>query len=492
MEEGQSKKQILKSTGIVGGAQVITILAGIARTKVVAVLLGAAGVGLAGLFQSTIDLIRGFAGMGLSFSAVREIAKASATDDKNDISVTIKVVRRLILITGIIGTLAGMIFCRQLSQYTFGSDKYALEIAILSTAILAYTVSAGQMALLQGLRHITEMTRASIYTVLTLLVLVIPVFAIWKQAGIVPSILLTAFVTLFYSWLYSRKIKLPQVTITRNDIVTKGTFLFRLGIMSLISGLVETGVMYFVRTFINKRSGLEDVGQFTAAWSISTMYLSAILNAMGADYYPRLSTQQHDNSLMNRSVNEQTEIALLIGVPVIVGMISFIDIVTLVLYSSKFKGTSVLLHWQLLGDFFKIAAWPIGFALLAKGKDKTFLVTNVLWGVCYPLTILILWQYKGIVSTGIGFLIAYIVYLAVVYWIANKGFQFRWTPKVSINLLVSSTFLMLAFLSAVYVPKPYNFVLGAVITLGSITFSFHHLSKIIDIKSIARKIGLAR
>lgn len=49
-KEQKDYGQIAKSTGIFGGSQLVIILSGILRTKVLALLLGATGVGLAGLF----------------------------------------------------------------------------------------------------------------------------------------------------------------------------------------------------------------------------------------------------------------------------------------------------------------------------------------------------------------------------------------------------------------------------------------------------------
>ena len=43
VSEGSSYKQILRSSSIIGGASVVNILIGLLRTKVVAVVLGTAG-----------------------------------------------------------------------------------------------------------------------------------------------------------------------------------------------------------------------------------------------------------------------------------------------------------------------------------------------------------------------------------------------------------------------------------------------------------------
>lgn len=92
-EPATSHKQILKATGILGGAQVIEILFRIARSKIVAVLLGPTGVGMIGLYQSTIDLVQKATGFGINFSAVRDIAEAAGTNDQRRISRAIMILR---------------------------------------------------------------------------------------------------------------------------------------------------------------------------------------------------------------------------------------------------------------------------------------------------------------------------------------------------------------------------------------------------------------
>ena len=70
-------KSALKGTTLLGGVQVFKILLAIIRSKIVAVFLGPAGVGVLGLFNSALDLIYGFSNLGLGTSAIREIAAAS-------------------------------------------------------------------------------------------------------------------------------------------------------------------------------------------------------------------------------------------------------------------------------------------------------------------------------------------------------------------------------------------------------------------------------
>ena len=71
MTPGQnSYKGIFKSTFLFSFVKVVQILLGIVRNKVVAVLLGAEGVGIIGIFQLIIQFIQTGAGLGVNHSTV--------------------------------------------------------------------------------------------------------------------------------------------------------------------------------------------------------------------------------------------------------------------------------------------------------------------------------------------------------------------------------------------------------------------------------------
>ena len=51
-----SHRQIFKSSAIIGGASVINVIISIVKVKLLAVLLGPAGVGLMGLYQNIMNM----------------------------------------------------------------------------------------------------------------------------------------------------------------------------------------------------------------------------------------------------------------------------------------------------------------------------------------------------------------------------------------------------------------------------------------------------
>ena len=120
-----SYRQIMKATSIFGGVQVFNILISIGRSKILAVLLGPAGIGVLGLIMSTTKLISSLTNFGLGISAVKEIAIAFELGDENQLAKTIVIVKRWIWYTGLFGALLTILLSPFLSELTFGNkDSY--------------------------------------------------------------------------------------------------------------------------------------------------------------------------------------------------------------------------------------------------------------------------------------------------------------------------------------------------------------------------------
>ena len=88
----------------------MNVVLSMVRTKVLALLLGKAGMGLFGNFGATSDWVRTVAGMGINISGVRQIAEAVGTGDQDRIARTVTALRRVALGTGALGALILLIF----------------------------------------------------------------------------------------------------------------------------------------------------------------------------------------------------------------------------------------------------------------------------------------------------------------------------------------------------------------------------------------------
>jgi len=460
------------------------ILIRILRGKIIAVLLGPMGVGVAGLYQGILDMIRSATGCGINFSAVRDIAEAGGNGDEYRIAQTIKVLRSWVWFTGLLSLTVAAVFSRVLSRYAFGAETYAWGIRVLSVCLLFMALSEGQLALLQGLRRLGMMARANVFGVVAGFCISVPLYWFMGVNGIVPAILFTTVASLLLSWYYARQIPVQVVTVSPKETVLRGFGMVRLGFFLVITGFMMTTAMYLVRGFISRQGDIEDVGQFQAAWVLSSMYLATVLQAMGADYFPRLSAVNRDDKRVAQLVNEQTEVALLVAGPMIVGMLSFISVIVFLLYSSEFTGAVSILHWQLVGMFFKVVAWPIGFIMLAKGRGGIFICTELCWNVMYVGLITIGWRSWGLEATGIAFLGAFVVYVPIVAAVGRMLTGFTWSRDSLKYVIIFGTGTVLAFVSSKLILGIAGYIAGGILSVAAVSYSWLELQKFVNVRSI--------
>jgi antigen flippase len=259
---GSSYGQILKSTTLVGGSQVINIVLGIIRTKFLAVLLGPAGIGLMGLYSAVTGTVGAMAGMGIGSSGVRQIAEAAGTGDELKIARTTVTLRRAALVLGVLGMLLMMIFCVPLSRFTFGSTEYTWPIALLSVTLFLGAVSGGQVALVQGLRRIADLASLSVLGGLLGTVVSIPMIFLWGKEGIAPFLITVSAMTILTSWWYARKIPVVRITIGWRETLREAKELLSLGLVFMATGLMGSAVIYLVRVLVVRQLGMDSVGLF--------------------------------------------------------------------------------------------------------------------------------------------------------------------------------------------------------------------------------------
>ena len=161
-ERQSSYRQIFKATSLFGGVQVFNILIGIVRVKFIAILLGTTGVGIIGLLNAPLQLIISITGLGISFSAVRDISESYGSDDKKKIARTITILRRWSWFTGMTGAVVTITLAPMLSKWTFGNYDYTWAFVWLSVTLLLQAISKAQTAILQGTRRLKDMARASV------------------------------------------------------------------------------------------------------------------------------------------------------------------------------------------------------------------------------------------------------------------------------------------------------------------------------------------
>lgn len=474
----------MKAASLFGGAQVFNIIIAIIRSKFIAILLGPTGIGIATLFTTTIGLISGLTNFGLGTSAVRDISAANATGNQLRISTIVKVFRRLVWITGILGTLVAIICSSWLSQLTFGNTDYTIAFIWISITLLFKQISAGQLAVLQGMRKLQYLAKANVIGSALGLIFTVPLYYKLGIKGIVPAIIMAALISLLLSWYFAFKIKTEPIKVSSVRTFAEGKSMLLMGFMISLSSLITLGASYVVRIFINNTGGVEQVGLYSAGFAIINTYVGLIFTAMGADYFPRLSAVAHSNKLSKEFINQQAEMIILVLAPIIMIFLIFIQWIVITLYSDKFIAIDEMIHWAAMGMFFKASSWSIGFILLAKGASKIFFWSEVLANTYLLILNLIGYNYFGLEGLGISFFIGYVIHLFQIYLTAKISYQYAFDTiffRIFIIqfLLAASCFIVMRFID-----KPYSYYIGIILIFISGWYSYRELSNRIGLKEL--------
>jgi PST family polysaccharide transporter len=473
---GGSYGQILKSSSIVGGAQAINLLIGMVRTKFVAVLLGPSGVGLVGLYQSATNLVGTISSLGIGQSGVREVAEAHGSNNEDKIGRTVQVLRRVCWLTGLLGWLLAGALAWPLSLWAFKSGDRAWAIAMLGLTLLLGSISGGQTALIQGLRRIGDLARLNVLSVIAGTLVSLSLYAWLGEKGIVPVLVLLAAANLGFSWWFARRIRISKVAVTWRETGREASRLISLGTAFMWSGLLTAGVAMAAQSLIFRTLGSDANGIYQAAWSLSGIFAGFILTAMGADFYPRLTAAAADNDQVNRLVNEQTEIGLLLALPGLLGTLVLAPWIIRIFYTAKFAPAADLLPLFVLGVFGRAISWPLGFIQLAKGASRWFAATET---AANALHIVLIWlglRWFGLAGVALAFAILYACYTLAMLWVASRLSHFRWSHAAKRLLTLAALLVAATFALRKLAPELPAAVCGALVSLGTAFYCIREIA----------------
>lgn len=487
-----SSKSILHSTSIIGGSSVITILLNIVRSKVIALLLGPSGTGLIGALQSSTSFIQSLSSLGIDNSAVRDIAQANIKGNDKRLSIVVKSLRKIVLLTGFLGLLLTIIFAQALSEFTFDTADYTFEIRLLSIAVFFNLIQAGQSALIQGMRRIKDLARMSILSSVMGTVLSLPLIYFFEFDGVSYYLVVLAIGQFLVSLYYARKIKIQDIKVSWFKAFKESKGMVKLGFSFMGGAIAAIISAYLIRVIIIRDLSLADAGIYQAAFALSGLYIGIILQAMGKDFYPRLTAIAFDSKKEIQLINEQTQVGMVLAAPGLMFTLAFAPLAIRLLYSGEYLDAFPILQWMILGVFLRTISWPMGYLFIARAKGKKFLLTQVLSNVLLLVSTYFFIKYFGLEGTGIAFLCLCVVYTILMAILINKENDFRWSSEVIKRMLLLSAAFVIAFLSTQYLTSFWGSTTSMIIGIILSIFALKEIGGILEVNSLKQLLELIK
>ena len=248
------------------------------------------------------------------------------------------------------------------------------------------------------------------------------------------------------------------------------------------------GAAYAVRAIILRIDGLEAAGLFSAAWTLGGLYVGIILQAMGADFYPRLVGVSDNNQECNRLVNEQTLVSLLLAGPGVIATVIFAPLIVTLLYSPEFGEAVEALRWICLGVAMRSITWPMGFVIVAKNRQMLFICAEVAWTLVNVGLTWVCVHSFGLNGAGIAFFGSYLFHLFLIYPIVRRLSGFRWSIRNLQTAGILFALLILVFFGSYLIPPFYLMALGTLVVFLSGAYSLRTLVNLVPWSRIPPRV----
>ncbi len=430
---------ILRATALLGSSSVVTIVVGLVSTKAMAVLLGPEGVGYYGLLQSLVSLVSVIAALGIGTGIVRLGANALAHEDAAQVT-ALRKSAWLLLGGAAVVTAAGLVVLREpIAALMLGGPEYAAGVVLMAGVVVLTLFTDLQTFILNAYHRIGALARLAVLSSIASTAALLAILWGWGTAGIAAAIVAAAAVSWALAWVFLRReTGAPAAPATWAQVRGAGRALLQFGVPWTGSSLVGTGVRYVLPSITLHLLGGEAVGFYRAATTVAVGYLGFLLTAMAQDYYPRVSAASDQPAELVRLVNQQQRLVMLLGVPMILGVLALAPWLIPLVFSAAFAPSVAILQWLLLGDLFRFSSWTMGYVILARSNGRVFLLTETVAGVSTLVASVLGMLWLGLPGLGLGFAVTYAIYLGVVNTVVRREIGFVWSRENK-QVLIAAT-----------------------------------------------------
>ncbi len=475
-EGNESYQHILKYTGIFGGVQGLNIVLGLVRTKLIALLLGPSGMGLASLFNTTVGFVSQATNLGVSFSAVRHLSSLYDAGDEAALAHFVKVVRGWSLLTALLGMLVCVMIGPLLSQTTFAWGNHTLHFMLLAPAVGMLAITGGETAILKAMRALGALASVQVLAVVAALVISIPIYYFFGESGIVPVIVLMALATMLLTVRHSYRL-VPLQLSGAKGMLGEGMEMVRLGVAFTLAAVIGSASELLIRSYLNVVGDLDMLGLYNAGYMLTITYAGMVFSAMEADYFPRLSGVQHDIDATNECVNRQMEVSLLLLSPMLAALMLSLPILIPLLFSAQFLPVVEMAQVATLAMYLKVMTLPVAYITLARGYSLSYLFLETSYYVAFIVLFVVGYEQWGLYGTGVAVALAHLFEYVLVNGYAYKKYGYRFSATVSGYAIVQTGIGLLAFLVTLTADGVLYWGVGGLLVMLSLGLSLHVLRR---------------
>lgn len=383
MPEGAAPDgRLLAAVGLSGSAAFVTVALGVATTKIIALVVGPAGIALLGLYRYLAALVTRSLLLGLDTTLVQRISTARDSKTSNE---TVGAAFLALVLQGVVVAGIGMGLAGLMGRWLFGMDPTASQVVEIRVVLaMAYVNLVLQLmiATLAGRAQVAKIAWVGVAAAVVTLLAIYPLLQL-GTLGLAVNIgsgsaagaglaVLYVFRTYSSSWVRAQ---------VRDYWRALSVMLARSGFL-ILHPVVMMTAMLSAQSLIHGQYALDGLGAYNAAMAILDTALMVIMASARSFVLPSLG-QIEGSDTRARVVNRVLRLNLILASAATLVAIAGAPLLIPLLFSGRFGHAIEILppfSLALVGQAF---VWSYVMPYLHQAKYRLFFTLDLVWAATY-------------------------------------------------------------------------------------------------------------
>jgi PST family polysaccharide transporter len=458
-------KELLHSSGVLMLRQVLTAGVSVVRTKVVAVVLGPAGMGVLAQANQLRLLLDRVVNLGIGAGVSKYAAQYHAGGERDRLERFIGSVTALLLVSGTAVFVLAALFAPRLAAWVFDSPDRWLYVLLVAVALPLSAQVALAGFLLRGTLRFRAMAVSGVLSALAGLVVTVPLVLLFGLDGAVVSITLTALLGMAVHFVVLRRALLRPLGLhpsPRRPGMGMVLDLSRFGLVTVVGQGSRALGELIIRSSVISGLGEAANGLYQVAWSASDQFFALIVGALFAYALPKLSTTADDREGSRTVYNQVMRVYLVGSIPLAVAALVTARFWIPLLFSAEFLSADTILPWQFAAQMVVGFRTLTNAGLLAREHFRPLITLALTQTVLQVAGYYLLVGDMGIDAVPAALLVSQLVTAPPAYLVLARREGLTLSPKL-VRLCATSAVLIAVWLAATDLLQP---TLAATVTVG--------------------------
>ena len=403
------KTDLVKVSFLNGISTLIKMATGLISIKIIASIIGPAGIALLGQLNNFSSIVLIFSNGGINSGITKYLSEYSKSENKYTLFLGTG-----FWITAVFSSITGLaliIGSGYFAESILHDIAYKSIFIVFGVTVILYAFNAYLIAIINGFKDYKSYILSNILG--SIVGLVFSVFLALKYGLFGALISTVTFQSIVFFLTFAIISKSPWCNVKKitkhfsKDVAIK---LSHFSLMAMVSAITVPGSQMIVRGYITNFSSISAAGLWEGMNRISMMYLFVVMTSMTVYYIPRLSELRERNELRKEILSVyKLMIPFLMFSIVIIYFLR--DFLIQLLFTSEFADMNSLFAFQLLGDLLKMSGWLLGSILIAKAMTKIYIIMELVNFVNISVLSYFFVKYYGAWGATVAYSITHLIYL---------------------------------------------------------------------------------